>query len=203
MIYRYPGFRSGASESKSGLVSNARKNPSIARPTMIFRASKNVCRKPTTSTSTERSTERSCRKVDLPRDAEFSATSGLDNLKKNLLAEGISTRAPNLITNNRRIPAINHYESTWKKWYVVCSEREISPTRSDINEILDFLAESFENWLKYRTIRTHRSSISVFLDPVVTQMEILEWAITQEYLPSCQVYSIRGLPNQSIVLSLM
>ena len=34
----------------------------------------------------------------------------------------------------------------------------------------------------------------------MTQLGIFERAITQEYLPACQVYSIRRLPNQSMHL---
>ena len=90
----------------------------------------------------------------------------MDNLKQNLLAEGISERASNLITNNRRTSSIKHYESAWKKWCGWCSEREISPTRSNINYVLDFLAELFEKGLEYRTTGTHRSAISAFHDPI-------------------------------------
>ena len=61
----------------------------MARPTMFFRASKNVWKKPTISTSTKRSIEKSCRKVESTRNAEFTAASGLDNLRQNLLAEEI------------------------------------------------------------------------------------------------------------------
>ena len=60
---------------------------------MVFRASKNVWKKTTTSTSTKRSIERSCRKVESTRNAEFTVTSGLDSLRQNLLAEEISERA--------------------------------------------------------------------------------------------------------------
>ena len=158
--------RKGSSESKSGSVSNAHNNPSMARSTMVSRAFKNVCKKSTAFASTQRSTERSCRKVESTRNTEFTATSGLDNLRQNLLAEGISERASNLITNNRRTSSIKHYESAWKKWCGWCSEREISPTRSNINYVLDFLAELFEKGLEYRTIGTHRSAISAFHDPI-------------------------------------
>ena len=90
----------------------------MTRPTMVSRAFKNVCKKATT--------ERSYRKVEFTRNIEFTATSGLDNLRQNLLAEGISERASNLITNNRRTSSIRHYESAWKKCCGWCSEQEIS-----------------------------------------------------------------------------
>ena len=146
-------------------MSNVHNNLSIARSTMVSRASKNVCKKPTTFTSTQRSTERSCRKVESTHNVEFTTTSGLDNLSQNLLAEGISERTSNLITNNRRRSSIKHYESTCNKWCGWSFEREISPTGSNINYTLDFLVELFEKGLKYRTIGTHRSVISAFHDP--------------------------------------
>ena len=77
--------KKGSSQSKPGSVSNVHNNPSMARPTMVSRTSKNVCKKPTTSTSTQRSTERSCRKVESTRNAEFTATNGLDNLRQTYL----------------------------------------------------------------------------------------------------------------------
>ena len=109
----FPPFcthKKGSSESKSGSVSNAHNNPSIARPTMISRAFKNVCKKSAAFTGTQRFTERSCRKVESIPSTEFTATSSLDNLRQNLLAEGISERASNLIINNRRTSSIKYYE---------------------------------------------------------------------------------------------
>ena len=58
-------------------------------------------------------------------------------------------KASNLITNDRKISYMKHYESAWKKWCGWCSEWEVSPTRSNINYILDFLAELFEMGLEY------------------------------------------------------
>ena len=138
----------------------------MAKPTMVSRASKNVCKKCTTCTSSQRPTERSCRKVEATRNAEFTATGSLDNLRQKLLAEGILERVSNLITNNRKTSSIKHYESSWKKWCGCCSERKISPTRLSINYVLYFLAELFEKWFEYRTIGTHRSAVSVFYDPI-------------------------------------
>ena len=70
-------YTKGSSESKSVLVSNAHKKPSMARPAMVSGAFKNVCKKPISFTSTQRSTERSCWKVKSTRNTEFTATSGL------------------------------------------------------------------------------------------------------------------------------
>ena len=135
----------------------------MSKPTMVSGAYKNVCKKPTTSTSTQRSTERSFKKVEFTCNAKFTATSGL---RQNLLVEGISERASNLITNNRRTSSIKHYKWDWKKWCGWCSEWEISLIRSNINYILDFLTGLFKKELEYRTIGTPRSAISSFHGPI-------------------------------------
>ena len=51
----------------------------------------------------------------------------------------------------------------WCGW---CSGQEISPTRSNVNDVLDFWGELFEKGLKNRTVGTYRSVISVFHDPI-------------------------------------
>ena len=155
-VYAFPhcSHRKGSSESKSGSVSDAHNNPSMARPTMVSRVFKNVSKKSAAFTSTQRSTERPYRKVESTRNTKFTGTSCLDNLRQNLLAEGISERASNLSTNNGRTSSTKHCESAWKKWCGCSSEREISSTRLNINYVLDFSAELFEKGLKYRTIGT-------------------------------------------------
>ena len=91
-------YRKVSSESKSGSESNAHNNRSMARQTMVSGAFKNVCKKPTTFTSTQRYTERFYRKVESTRNTEFTTNRSLDNLRENLFAEGISGRVSNLIT---------------------------------------------------------------------------------------------------------
>ena len=52
---------------------------------MVSKASKNVCKKPTTSTSTQGSTEGSCRKIESICNAEFTANfllAILNNIKQ-------------------------------------------------------------------------------------------------------------------------
>ena len=69
-------------------------------------------KKPTISTSTQRSTERSCWKVESALNAYFTATNGLEDLRKNLPSEGISERGSQHMTNNKRSSSIKHYNSS-------------------------------------------------------------------------------------------
>ena len=57
---------------------------------MLQETFKKVSKKPTTFTSTQRCPERSYGKAESTRNADFTATSGVDNLRQNLLAEEIS-----------------------------------------------------------------------------------------------------------------
>ena len=116
----------------------------MIRPTMVCRDSKNVCRKLNTSIISQRSPERSCREVEFTQN----------NLRQNLLAESISERSSNLITNNARTSSTKNYKSAWRKRCSRYSKQKVSHARSDINVKLDFLSELFENGLKYRTIET-------------------------------------------------
>ena len=45
-FFPFHTHRKGSSESKSGSVSNAHNNPSMARTTMVSRATKSVCKNP-------------------------------------------------------------------------------------------------------------------------------------------------------------
>ena len=62
--------------------------------------------------STPISTERSCKKFESTRNLELTATSGLDNVRQNLLEEKILERNYNFTINNRRTSSIMHYESS-------------------------------------------------------------------------------------------
>ena len=62
----------------------------MTRLTMVSRTFKKVSKKPTTFTSTQRCPERSYGKAESTRNADFTATSGVDNLRQNLLALRVS-----------------------------------------------------------------------------------------------------------------
>ena len=114
MLSPFCTHRKSSSETKSLSMFNAHKSSRMTILRIVSRASKKVYKKLATSTSTERSTERYYRKVESAHNAEFTATSGLDKIRQNLLVgERISNRASNLITDNRRASSIKHYKPAW------------------------------------------------------------------------------------------
>ena len=81
-----------------------------------------------------------------------SRVSGLAGLRDTLSAEGMSSRASELIINARREGTRLNYESAWKKWFLWCSRKQVNPFECVLNHILDFLSDLFHEGLEYRTI---------------------------------------------------
>ena len=92
--------------------------------------------------------------------------SGMGGLRARLQKEGISREASNLSIKSRRSSSNSNHESAWGKWAGRCAEREIDPFCSNINQILEFLSQLFQNGLQYRTINNSRSTISAFHDHI-------------------------------------
>ena len=52
----------------------------------------------------------------------------------------------------------------WSKWPSWCAEGKIDQFCSNINQVLEFLSQLFQNGIPYRTINSYRSVISAFHD---------------------------------------
>ena len=92
--------------------------------------------------------------------------SGMGGLRARLQKEGASREAFNLIIKSRRSRSNSNYESAWGKWAGWFAERKIDLFCSNINQILEFLSQLFQNGLQYRTINNYRSAISAFHDHI-------------------------------------
>ena len=104
---------------------------------------------------------------DAPINSKLnSRVSGLAGLRDTLSAEGISSRASELIINARKEGTSLNYESVWKKWFLWCSRKQVTPFECVLNHILEFLNDLFHEGLEYRTIGVHRSAISAYHLPV-------------------------------------
>ena len=89
-------------------------------------------------------------------------SSGMENFRKGLLTEGLSTRASDLIIKARREGTRASCESAWGKWVRWCGERQDDPHECGLNLVLDYLANLFEKSYEYSTINCHRSAISAY-----------------------------------------
>ena len=166
---RFPPFctdRKGFEKGTTRSSFNDHNHPSLANTNMVPRIAQNVNQEPNPSSRQSGPFSGPIRKSPSLNSTKRLKTSGLDHLRESLHAEGISKRATTLITQSRRASSLKHYESAWGKWVSWCSGRKICPTRCDITNILDYLAELFETGLEYSTIGSHRSAISAFHDPI-------------------------------------
>ena len=154
--------RQGVKESPSRPSLYDPNNSSVANTAMVSLCVANGSTKPCVVASTKRSSNKSVRGVSPTCSKQIPAISGMDCFRKTLETEGISQRAVSLITNSRRTGSNSNYESAWRKWASWCAERKADPTRCNVNYILDFLAESFENGFEYSTISGYRSAISAY-----------------------------------------
>ena len=92
---------------------------------MVPRVTLNVGKNSPIAPRSKRSSQRSCRELPSNDSANFSKSSGLNHLRKNLQAEGVSNRATELITNSPCSGSFKHYGLTWGKWVGWCSRREV------------------------------------------------------------------------------
>ena len=73
---------------------------------------------------------------------------------------GLSEGASHLLESSWRSQTKSTYESLFKRWNDWCQERGRDPIRDPVADILNFLAELFEQGFQYRSLNAYRSAIS-------------------------------------------
>ena len=68
------------------------------------------------------------------------------SIRKNLSSKEISEKAIDLISNTRRTASQSNYESAWGNWVSWCSRKQTDPFSTHLREVLDFLAEIYNNF---------------------------------------------------------
>ena len=136
--------------------------PSMANSILVSSSLRIVCSESNTITKSTKSFTRPSRKIPPIDKTKISNFSGLECLRKDLEAKGVSARAATLISDARRPGTASHYQSAWGKWAGWCNKREIDPVRCEVNWILNYLAEKFDQGLEYSTIAGYRSAISAY-----------------------------------------
>ena len=105
-------------------------NPSytkLANATLVQSIARNVSEKPNASPSNFTAAGGSTGKSTPSGGQPHTEISGLENLRKNMASEGISTRATELIAGARRTGSIANYESAWRKWASWCNKQQVDP----------------------------------------------------------------------------
>ena len=58
------------------------------------------------------------------------------------------------------------YNSAWRKWCGWCKQRKIDLLQASVDEVVNFLSQSFAEGKSYSTVNTYRSALSSTLYPV-------------------------------------
>ena len=82
------------------------------------------------------------------------------HFRAKLTKEGFSQKVSDILLSSWRKKTASQYESAWKAWSGCCSEREINPFSTTLENILEFLADLFYKGFKFRTLGVYRSAIS-------------------------------------------
>ena len=81
-------------------------------------------------------------------------------LRESFLSRGVSQEASNLLLSSWRPKTQSSYNSAFSKWASWCQQRNRDPTFGPIEDIVNFLSESFAKGFQYRSLNSYRSAIS-------------------------------------------
>ena len=82
------------------------------------------------------------------------------HFRAKLTKEGFSQKVSDILLSSWRKKTASQCESAWKAWSGWCSEREINPFSTTLENILEFLTDLFYKGFKFRTLGVYRSAIS-------------------------------------------
>ena len=120
-----------------------------------------VCRAAIASSKTAGSSETSKHKKDTPPVPSKKFQAGcMAHFRAKLTKERFSQKVSDILLSSWRKKTASQYESTWKAWSGWCSEREINPFSTTLENILEFLVDLFYKGFKFRTLGVYRSAIS-------------------------------------------
>ena len=89
-----------------------------------------------------------------------TAISRLAIIRNQSRSGALSEGASRLLESSWRSKTKSTYESLFKSWNNWCQERGRDPIRGPVADILNFLAELFEQGFQYRSLNAYRSAIS-------------------------------------------
>ena len=120
-----------------------------------------VSRATIASAKTAGSSETSRHRKDTPPVPSKKLQAGcMAHFRPKLAKERFSQKVSDILLSSWRKKTASQYESAWKAWSGWCSEREINPFSTTLENIFEFLADLFHKGFKFRTLGVYRSAIS-------------------------------------------
>ena len=129
---------------------------------LVFSSVRDVDTMPTAVDATARSTVRSSKKQTPFSFRQETNVSGLEDYRKSLEMEGISSNAAKLISQSRRPDSIASYILAWNKWNSWGARETIDPFCISLSKIVNHMSTLFDEGLQYWTVYEHRSAILAY-----------------------------------------
>ena len=105
--------------------------------------------------------------VVLPTMQEFVMKQGVPELRScmahlrgSFTSQGVSSAISELLLSSWRTKTKSNYNSLFAKWANWCQQRDRDPTTGPIKDIINFLAELYQDGYQYRSLNSYRSAIS-------------------------------------------
>ena len=96
----------------------------------------------------------------------YSTTSRVGYLRERYRNHQLSEKATELLLASWRQKSSKSYDSLFRKWISWCNERDADPVSGPVSEVVNFLADLFEQGYQYRSLNSYRSAISSVHDKV-------------------------------------
>lgn len=139
---------------------------SLANSTLVPSTTRHVS-SPTSASSPDTQPLDQPSRGHTPSNTEQIPISGrMACIQRSAATRGISDRASKLILASWRPGTNAVYNSAWSKWSSWCKEGEVDPLCPTVGNITEFLCDSFDIGLQYRTINTYRSALSSVIPPI-------------------------------------
>ena len=81
-------------------------------------------------------------------------------LKDVFRGQNLSEEASKLLLSSWRQKTAKSYDSLFGKWIRWCNQRDTNPISGSINEVVNFLADLFQQGYQYHSLNAYRSAIS-------------------------------------------
>ena len=81
-------------------------------------------------------------------------------LRDRYRGQDLSEEASKLLLASWRQKTSRSYDSLFGRWVCWCNQRNTNPISGNINEVVNFLAELFQQGYQYRSLNAYRSAIS-------------------------------------------
>ena len=89
-------------------------------------------------------------------------TSGMESIRGEAKARGLSNDASNLLVESWRKGTQSSYNTCWKYWNSWCGERNVDPIQASVECVANFLTELYNKGYAYSSINSYRSAISAY-----------------------------------------